>query len=198
MSNYYLEIYENPNSLPDSELYREVSTLPLERRHKVQRFINIIDKKLSFLAYKLLRQGLDRYYNISPDETLRMGYYKSDKPILLDYPHIHFNISHCHEAVVCAFSNRPIGVDVEGLIDFDESLLQRVANADERIEILNAHDPIVAFTTLWTKKESYMKMKGVGLIDDLHSVLDNYFETATHFEYRHSSKYNYILGVCNS
>ncbi len=196
MSGYHLEIYENPNSFPDSELYREVSTLPLERRDKVLRFINIIDQKLSFLAYKLLRQGLSRYYNISIDEPLRMGYYMNDKPILLDYPHIHFNISHCHEAVVCVFSNRPIGVDVEGLIDFDEDLLQRVANRAERREISAAHEPIVAFTTLWTKKESYMKMKGVGLVDDLHSVLDDDCVSATHFEYRYSSKYNYILCVC--
>ncbi len=196
MSHYHLEIYENPNSFPDSELYREMSTLPLERRRKVLKFINMIDKKLSFLAYKLLRQGLEKHYNITQDETLRMGYYRNGKPTLIDYPHIHFNISHCHEAVVCAFADRPIGVDVEGLINFDEDLLQRVANPKEYKTIVNAQSPTLEFTILWTKKESYMKMTGVGLINNLHLVLDANFTTKTHFEYRYAENHNYVLGVC--
>ena len=33
-------------------------------------------------------------------------------------------------------------------------------------------DPVETFTKYWTKKEAVVKLRGTGIIDDLHHVLD--------------------------
>ncbi len=194
--SYKIEKYEDPLKLPDEEFERHLALLPAWRRAKVLSYRHRIDRCLSLLAYVLLRCGLYRWYGIEQSEPLRFGYNKNEKPSLVDYPHIYFNISHCYEAVACVFSSHPIGVDVEGLIDYDELLLQRVANQEEQRLIVDAEDPVLAFTTLWTKKESYMKMTGIGLIDDLHHVLDEPLEIGTHFEHTYSHEKRYVLSIC--
>ena len=196
MTPYKIEIYEDPLKLKESEFEYYFTTLPQERREKVLNYRRKIDRNLSLLAYVLLRQGLHKWYGIEQNEFLRFEYNQYAKPSLADYPHIYFNISHCQEAVVCVFADQPIGVDVEGVIEYDEDLVRYVANADEYIVIANAKDLSLAFTNLWTKKESYMKMIGTGLDDDLHSVLNALIETEIYFEHIYSQEKKYVLCVC--
>ena len=196
--SYNIEIYEDPLKLSDREFEQHLLSLPYERRAKVLSYRNKIDRHLSLLAYVLLRRGLYKWYGISQNEHLRFEYNQNEKPSLVDYSHIHFNISHCHEAVVCVFSSRPIGVDVEGLIDYDSDLLHRVANSKERDTIVNAKDSIIEFTILWTKKESGLKMTGIGLVDDLHTVLDEKSEINSRFTSTYSQDEKYVLSVCES
>jgi phosphopantetheinyl transferase len=44
-------------------------------------------------------------------------------------------------------------------------------NPAEQTQILDAEDFAEAFTRLWTQKEAVLKLRGTGLVDDLHSVL---------------------------
>ena len=46
-------------------------------------------------------------------------------------------------------------------------------NLQEQALIAAADDPVRAFTRLWTRKEAILKYYGTGIIDDLHSVLNN-------------------------
>ncbi len=194
--SYHIEIYENPLKFPESKFERYFAMLPTERRNKVLSYRSVIDRNLSLLSYVLLLQGLEKYYGVASLKELRLAYNKYGKPYLIDYPDLHFNISHCHEVVVCAFANRPIGVDVEGLITYDETLLQKVANIEEYHAITNSKDPRLAFTMLWTKKESYMKMRGIGLVDDIHSIFEVGIETNVRFEHHYKDGQLYVLSVC--
>lgn len=193
---YHIEIYENPNRLSEIEFEQYLALLPFERRVKVQRFRNKIDQKLSLLAYILLRRGLEKWYNIKTTEVLRFIYNDNEKPFLADYPHIFFNISHCQQAVVCVFAEKPIGIDVEGMIDYDQDLVEKIANRDEQYDIINDSNPSLALTRLWTKKESFMKMTGTGLVDDLHILFDNDADIACNYEYRYSKENNYVMTIC--
>lgn len=193
---YHIEMYENPDQLTESEFEQYLAVLPDERRAKVKRFYNKIDQKLSLLAYILLRRGLERWYNIKLLEELRFVYNKNEKPFLADYPHIYFNISHCHQTVVCVFAEKPIGVDVEGVISYDQGLVERVANKREQLNIVNDINPSLALTLLWTKKESFMKMIGTGLVDDLHAVFDADSDKNYHFEHHYSEAENYVMTIC--
>ena len=43
---------------------------------------------------------------------------------------------------------------------------------EESEAIYAAPFPDIAFTRLWTQKEAVLKLKGTGITDDLHHVLD--------------------------
>lgn len=93
------------------------------------------------------------------------------KPYLTNREGIHFNISHCREAIVTAVSGQEIGVDVEGRRRFSDTLLQRSFNEEEQACVLRSDDPELEFARIWTRKEAWFKYTGTGiLIDHLKSV----------------------------
>ena len=59
-----------------------------------------------------------------PDTWITVGPHK--KPTLAAYPDIHFNISHCHGLVACAFAPFPVGIDVEPIRPLRDHRLHRV------------------------------------------------------------------------
>lgn len=121
------------------------------------------------LGRRLLRYGLEKYYGLAfTEEELenQINTNKYGKPFLPGYPKIHFNVSHCEGWIVCAFSEREIGVDVERIQSFPISMVKKILTEQER-QILsryekNAEDYHRIFYRFWTWKESYLKWKGEG------------------------------------
>ena len=141
------------------------AALPLlsdERREQTLRFRFERGRKTCAAAYLLLCEGLQKEYGIA--EKPLFSYGPHGKPALRDYPDIHFNLSHCRDAVVCAISNRPVGIDVESVSHYKESVARYT-------QILHADRPDVMFTRLWTMKEAVLKLSGEGLRDNLKEVL---------------------------
>ena len=82
-----------------------------QRREAALRYMRDIDRKLSLAAFLLLMEGLEKEYGISEPPVLAFG--PHGKPFLRDYPHIHFNLSHCSRAALCVVGDAPVGCDVE-------------------------------------------------------------------------------------
>ena len=78
----------------------------------------ISQKEQSIIGRKLLLRGLKLEYGI--EELPEISFEKYGKPYFLNYPKIHFNISHCDKAVTCILSKRPVGIDVESIKPFDK------------------------------------------------------------------------------
>lgn len=95
------------------------------------------------------------------------------KPYLKNYPKIHFNISHSEKYVFCGVSNQPIGVDIECNQDIDLNIAETYFHPKEYEYIMNNEDKNKSFFDMWTLKESYLKMKGVGLNSTLNSFIIN-------------------------
>ena len=93
--------------------------------------------------------------------------------MLVDYPHIHFNLSHCRDAVACVVSDQPVGIDVECIDRYRTLLLNYTMNEQERELVTASPDPATAFIRLWTMKEALLKLTGQGITDNLHTVLEN-------------------------
>ena len=122
------------------------------------------------LGLSLLCAGLhkSRGIDLSPEhieQSIDSSAY--GKPYLKDYPHIHFNISHCDGLVACAIADTPIGIDIEKIHPFRDSILRKVLTPSEQ-EFLNtfrentdAYNEI--FYRFWTLKESRIKESGMGL-----------------------------------
>lgn len=119
-------------------------------------------------AHALLAESL-RYYGLVP-EKLQLQYYASHKPYLAGHPELHFNLSHCDGLAVCLLSSRECGVDAESRRQVRPGILRKVFTSEERQLVLNAADPDLEFTKIWTLKESYVKAIGRGLAYPLHEI----------------------------
>lgn len=93
----------------------------------------------------------------------RIGYGKFGKPYLLDYPNIHFNISHSGEYVVCAVCDVPIGVDIQKIMAYNPNIARKICSDEELNIIKNSNDVQSEFIRVFTQKEAYLKMKGFGI-----------------------------------
>ena len=128
------------------------------------------------LGLKLLAEGLSRLYGRSMDtEALTAGfsYGPYGKPYLTAYPDIHFNISHCPGLAACAFSDTPVGIDVERIRPFRDRLLKKALSREEQLLLHRLGTEESAredcFFRFWTLKESCIKQSGPGLTVPLSS-----------------------------
>lgn len=145
MITIYLKHYEN---------------CPLNQKHKTEHELGL----------SLLSQGLSELHqlNITPDELpSHIGFSGNQKPYLSTHPKIHFNISHCDGLVACAFSDSPVGVDIEKIGRFNDHILRKLLTDEEKIflESLknNKEKYEEFFYRFWTLKESRIKHSGLGL-----------------------------------
>ena len=168
------------------------SALPLlseQRREQVLRFKYELGRKTCAMAYMLLRRALREKYGIEDAPMFEYG--EHGKPSIIGHPDIHFNFSHCREAVACAISEQPIGVDVESVREYKDSLVRYTMNDQEVQQILQAERPDMEFTRLWTMKEAKLKLSGHGISDDMKHVLDG----SEHFQTVINEKKGYIYSV---
>ena len=156
-----------------------------ERREYALRYKHERSRRQCLAAYLLLQQALRLEYGITG--ALRLQYNEHGKPSLVDYRDIHFNLSHCRDAVACIVGDQPVGIDVECIDRYRPLLLDYTMNEQEREQIAASPHPATAFIRLWTMKEAVLKLTGQGITDDLHTVLadtEGYrFDTIIHPTY---------------
>ena len=152
------------------DLNQALSLVSPQRKEQVLRYVKESDRRLSLAVYLLLQQALREEYGIS--DAPGFGFGPHGKPFLKDYPHIHFNLSHCPGTALCVVSDTPVGCDVEIVPPaLDEDLCRQACSEQELSAILRAPQPPLAFAQLWTKKEAFLKYAGTGLTDHLKDVL---------------------------
>ena len=148
------------------------AALPLlseQRREQALKFRHELGRKTCAAAYLLLCEGLRQEYGITQPPTFAYG--EHGKPSIVGHPEIHFNMSHCREAAICVLSDRPVGVDIESIREYKESLARYTMNDDELQQIMTAERPDVEFIRLWTMKEAVLKRSGRGIVDDMKGAL---------------------------
>ena len=155
----------------DFDLDEALFQLSDQRREEALKYKHELGKRTCAAAYLLLCQGLREIYGITEKPMFEYG--PHGKPFIIGHPDIHFNLSHCKEAVVCAISDHSIGVDVESVERYKESVARHVMNEHELKMIAEAERPGVMFTRLWTMKEAFVKRSGSGITDNMKHVLEN-------------------------
>lgn len=88
-------------------------------------------------------------------------YNKYGKPYLKKI-NKYFNISNTKNISVCVFSDKEIGVDIE-YIRYNELVMKRMFTLEECEFVNNSKNKDEIFTLIWTIKESYSKLLGLGL-----------------------------------
>ena len=166
---------------------REVSE---QRREQALRFKHEQGRRLCVLAYLLLKQGLREEYGIMENPVFE--YNEHGKPSIVGHPEIFFNLSHCKEAVACAISDQPVGIDVESVRSYKERLARYTMNDEEVRDIETSEQPDTTFIRLWTMKEATMKLVGTGISKDMKSVIDT-----EKYKYTTVDRQRYIYTVCS-
>ena len=145
-------------------LYNAVSE---ERRRKADRFVQKRDKMLSIAAEILLKRAL---FDCGIEDFL-LRYGENGKPYLADNA-VFFNLSHSENTVICAVSEREIGVDAEKVGEADLEVARRFFHRDEFALLENLptnEEKRDMFFRLWTWKESFVKALGKGIMMPLDS-----------------------------
>ena len=147
----------------DIEHFDWEAALPLlsdQRREQCLKFKHELGRKTCAAAYLLLCEGLRQEYGIEEPPVFEYG------------EQICFNMSHCREAAICVLSERPVGVDIESIHRYSESLARYTMSDAEMAQIEQAGRADVEFIRLWTLKEAVLKRSGEGIRNDMKHVLD--------------------------
>jgi len=163
-------IYIN-DKLYDFDLQEALSQLSDQRREQALRFKHELGQRTCVAAYLLLCEGLQQEYGISEKPVFEYG--EHGKPFIVGYPDIHFNLSHCREAAICIISDKPVGIDIESIRPFKQTLVDYTMNDDEVYQIEQAERHDLEFIKLWTQKEAVLKLSGDGISRDMKQVLVN-------------------------
>ena len=180
-------LFDDMSQCTDAEVERLLPLVSAQRREVALRYRFTFGRFTCLKSYVMLQQLVQETLAETDERWLPLQqrlkewngnfeYTEHDKPFMQSrlggrIEGIDFSISHCKNAIAVVLSDRPVGVDVESFRHAEEPLLKRTMNPEEQAEVRNAADPAEAFTCLWTRKEALLKLRGTGLVDDLHSVL---------------------------
>jgi 4'-phosphopantetheinyl transferase len=134
---------------------------------RAERFVFQRDRDSFIIARGVLRRILAYYLGTEPT-LLRFSYNDYGKPRVLTAEPVQFNLSHSHNLATIAIAlNRSVGIDIERIrpIADAEQLAEHFFSREEiRVfRALPAHLKQAAFFRCWTRKEAYIKARGMGL-----------------------------------
>ena len=146
-------IIKNINDIPNSTYMEFFNKLSKNKQNKINKKIDIQDKKRSLLGLILLEELIEEKIN-----NLDIEYSKNGKPYLKN-KNIYFNISHKKDYVITIISNKNIGVDIEYIDEnkINKSTLKYFSTKTEEKNINNKE----LYFTIFSLKESYLKMKDI-------------------------------------
>ena len=156
-------------NLQADEGERQALSLLLDEteRARAARYLFAADRERFAIAHGLARRVLG-FITQQPPGALRLAVSEHGKPYLPDLPSLRFNLSHSRDQALLAFvQNQDVGVDIEAIrADLDRASIGRRFFSEMEWHALNAlpaEDQISAFYTCWTRKEAYIKGRGLGM-----------------------------------
>lgn len=163
----------NIENLTNEEYQKWFSLMTKEKQEKVSRYKDVIRRKCSVAGEKLVKEHIGNALNIVP-ESLEILTDINGKPYIENCK-IHFNISHCEDVVVCAFSDEEIGIDIEKIRPISLNIIKRFYSEKEQKYVLG-HSPtqedfqkcedeeiLERFYRIYTLKEAICKKSGIGI-----------------------------------
>ena len=149
-------LYADINEFETEYLKGLVSKERLERSLKYRQEEDV---KRSLLAEALLNYGIkDMYPDVAVPVIPEIDEYK--KPhVYTKTGEINYSISHSGDYVVCVISDKPAGIDIEKIGENNTRVAKRFYTDMENQYVTGA----ASFYNIWTLKESFMKIMGLGM-----------------------------------
>ena len=164
-----VDLWQSSLLASPTDVARCEELLDADERARAQQFSQTLARTRFVVGRAGLRTLLGRYLKIDP-RAVRLAYGKKGKPYLdpLYTTDLRFNVSHADDFVLYAIAReREVGVDIERLrVDLPVMGIAERFFAPREIAALRALGPdarVQAFFVCWTRKEAYLKARGVGL-----------------------------------
>lgn len=157
-------LIQDPSTPLPKQVWQMLSEDELQRAN---RFVFEKDKNMFASTRGTLRYLLGLYLAREPKD-IRFSYNAYGKP-LLQFPvsNMQFNVSHSKDTALLVFAHQTVGVDVEYQDSRFSSLqiAQRFFSPTEVEDLPQTFDAefVSAFFDCWSRKESYIKAKGMGV-----------------------------------
>ena len=154
-------VLKNISEYEDSGIYARdleyIRILDVKRYDAIGRMKNEINKKRLLAAGILLKDMCDAYGLTKPVISRT----EHGKPYIEGRSDINFNLSHSGDYAAIAYGDVPVGLDIQEKRNVTESFARRILNDSE----YGLHDPADScdICRLWTVKEAYSKLLGLGL-----------------------------------
>lgn len=163
---YVRILYDNINHYSQEEYNEFLKLIRQDKRERIAKILRKEDQYRSILGEILLIKLLKEFnieYNSIHITTNQYG-----KPYIQDLD-FYYSISHSHEYVICAISNKEIGIDIERIRHIAPVTLKQYATTNE-IEYITSIDKLYERRCfeIFTLKESYFKCMGC----DLREILN--------------------------
>lgn len=146
-------------SVDDGLLDEVLSLLSNERRGVAETYMSFNDRVMSAVA-GLCMEELGRRLHTS---VIKLP---NGKPVF-STGDMHLSVSHSAGMVVIAWSDMPVGVDVQGIVPMGR-IADRMLTPSEKVVMPDMTDR--SLVRVWTMKESYLKMIGVGVAKGLSGL----------------------------
>ena len=158
-----------------------------KRRERVLSYKIREDQKRSLAAGLLLEQIL----NEKGYDPKMIAEEENGKLYLPDVDNFFFSISHSGTYAACVVSDVPVGVDIQQKRATKANIARRFFQVEEAKKIenqpLEKRDEM--FFRYWTGKESYLKLKGDGLLGSMDSFFVDLEEKRIVDNYNHQDIY---------
>ncbi len=161
-----MDIYFIDVSIISKEQCLEISQyISKERQGRIRKINAEGNKKRNVFSEALLRYALIKHgiFQMPVIHKTSQG-----KPYI-QHDNVHFSISHAGKWVCVVVSNQEIGIDIEYIrssIKVASKFSEEEHNYIMQGDVKQQNE---RFTEVWTKKESYLKYLGVGLVKPLVS-----------------------------
>ena len=151
-----------------------IENLSSNREKRLMQLKNLKDKENFIIAEYITFEILEKEYAITNPKIKGAA---GEKPRLIDKENIYYSRSYSDNNLVLAFSKEgPVGIDMEKISPVDYGVVKYFFTEEEKIYLDNSQNKDLAFTEIWTRKESYMKYLGQGLnfpFDRLNTLKEN-------------------------
>ena len=167
-NRYMVSIFDDMTQVSEAEVQRMLPLVDEQRRKEALRYKHLFGQFTCLKSWLMLKELL-KPLGIT---DLKMDFNEHGKPFLPHHRDVHFNLSHCKNGIAVVVDFSPVGIDIESFRKDNIALVSRTMNPAEAEWIRSSSNPVETFTQFWTQKEAVVKLRGTGIIDDLHHVLD--------------------------
>ena len=165
-----------------------------ERRERISRMKFPRKKTISLVTELLVRSEISKALGINRG-AIEFSYNEYGKPFLKGGGYF-FSVSHSGEYIAFAGETAsPIGVDIQLKGRADYRVAERFFTEDEYSAICSSSAPEREFYKIWSLKEAYVKMLGMGMATPFSSfsVLSDEIKAISFCE----DYGDYVLAVCS-
>lgn len=161
-----MKIYSyNISDASEAELSEWFNAMSAERKEAVKKIKIPKKQKLKIAADHICRKAVSEFCPVDPNE-IEFIISEHGKPYANNL-NVHFNISHSGDLIVCAVSDKEIGIDIEKIRKINPDVSKRFACKNE-LDYIKTHQN--GLFEIWTLKEAYFKCTGTGLGADIKNV----------------------------